>query len=492
MTYIPVIGLEIHIQVKTKTKMFCGCMSDYFGSEPNINVCPVCIGLPGSLPVPNKEAIYKTVQLCMALNCSINKISKFDRKNYFYHDLPKGYQISQYDLPIGYDGHIEIEVDSDSRRIRIQRVHIEEDTAKSVYDSNNILLDFNKAGIPLIEVVTYPDFTSTEEVLAFAKRLRQILIYNQISDAEMQKGHVRFELNISLKHERIPLNKNGLPIYKVEVKNIGSISVLEKVIKYEIDRQSQEWNKGHDIRSQTRGIKDMSGRTFFQRYKEEAEDYRYFPEPDIPPFKIEDELINSIISSMPEQPIDRKHRYLKLGLESEQADVLIEDIQKGNWFDQALNVISSNLVVTPKELAKWIIQDISGFLEKKKLTFSNLPFNQEWLIDLLEAYYTHQITGNIVKKIIEEEILAYLRTKNYKTTLSPIEIIEKRGYKQVHDENLIYKIAESCVRDNPNLVASLQKNPNAIKALIGYGMKISRGKVNPVLLEKLLKKILQL
>ena len=295
--FSPVVGLEIHVQVKTKSKMFCRCNAQYFESEANTNICPVCFGLPGAIPVPNKTAIEKVIKLALALNCKINQETKFDRKNYFYPDLPKGYQISQYDQPIGHEGYIEIEVEGDNRRIRIQRVHIEEDTAKSLHSAADTLIDYNKSGVPLVEIVTYPDFASINEVVLFAKRLKQIVRYLGVSDAEMQKGQMRFELNISVKPDTMPANE--LPKYKVEVKNIGSISVLEKVLNFEVKRQSELLEKGEEIKSQTRGLKDMTGETLFQRSKETADDYRYFPEPDIPPLQITESQISEIRKQIP-------------------------------------------------------------------------------------------------------------------------------------------------------------------------------------------------
>lgn len=496
--YKPVIGLEIHVQVKTKSKMFCKCSTDYFEKKPNINVCPVCLGLPGALPIPNKLALEKTIKLAIALNCEIPEISKFDRKNYFYPDLPKGYQISQYDIPIGQNGFVEIEINGDSRRVRIQRVHIEEDTAKSIHINESSLIDYNKSGIPLIEIVTYPDFESVDEVIAFAKRLKQILKYNDISDTEMQKGQLRFELNISLLGENTIVNDKGLPNYKVEVKNIGSISVLEKVANFEIQRQKHLQEKNIKIKSETRGLKDMSGETVFQRYKEEAEDYRYFPEPDIPPFSITKEWILQIKSTMAEQPVERKHRYLKLGLEGEQADVFVDDTEKGDWFDSALKNIQQDLkqqsnFIQPKELAKWIIGEISGLIEKKSInTINNLPFSQKWLIDLLQIYYDKKITGNVVKKILEEEINQKSKNWDYKSTKDPFKLVSERGYLQIEDENFIRETVDKVINENKKIVQDINKNPNAIKSLIGYGMKISQGKINPKILESEIKKSLKI
>ncbi len=486
--YTPVVGLEIHVQAKTDSKMFCRCATDYFSKDPNINVCPVCFGMPGALPVPNKLAVEKTVLLALALNCSINQETKFDRKNYFYPDIPKGYQISQYDQPIGYEGYVEIEVEGDNRRIRVQRVHLEEDTAKSMHtDNGDTLVDYNKSGMPLIEIVTYPDFASVEEVILFAKRLKQIVKYLDVSDAEMQKGQMRFELNISVKPETMPAGQ--LPDYKVEVKNIGSISVLEKVMKFELERQSELLEKGEKITPQTRGLKGMTGETLLQRSKETADDYRYFPEPDIPPIHISDGLIEQVRYQMPELPNQRKARYMELGLEGEQADIFVEDVERGDWFDVAIKIAedevgqphSQNTIF--KEVAKWIVGDISGQLEKRGLSIKDCPIDQKDLIELIKLVKSNQISGTIAKEVINEVF-----EKGGKT----VEIIKERSLIQISDSSAVEGYAKQAIDANPKLVADLAKNPNVIKALVGQVMKLSQGKVNPKVAEEELRKILNI
>lgn len=476
--YSPVVGLEIHLQVKTNSKMFCRCSSQYFESEPNTHVCPVCFGLPGALPVPNKEAFNKALKLALALNCEINKETKFDRKNYFYPDLAKGYQISQYDQPIGEKGFVEIEVMGDSRRIRIQRLHLEEDTAKSLHAENDdTLIDYNKSGVPLIEIVTYPDFESIEEVVLFAKRLKQIVKYLDISDAEMQKGQMRFELNISVKPHTMPANQ--LPDYKIEVKNIGSISVLEKVLNYEVKRQTELLEKGEKIKSQTRGLKGMTGETLFQRSKETADDYRYFPEPDIPPIRVEDSLIEDIKKAIPEMPHQRKQRYLELGLEGEQADIFVEDSIKGNWFDSFLKLTSKKDEV--KEAAKWIVGEISGQLEKRNQLISEMLFKQQDLFDLITLMQSKQISGTIAKEVINT---IFQEGGNAK------DIINSRGLIQITDTNFVSDLAKKVIDENQKVVADISKNPNAIKFLVGQVMRQSQGKVNPKVAEDELRKLL--
>lgn len=478
--YSPVIGLEIHLQVKTNSKMFCRCSSQYFESEPNSHVCPVCFGLPGALPVPNNEAFNKALKLAVALNCNINKETKFDRKNYFYPDLPKGYQISQYDQPIGENGYVEIEVMGDSRRIRLQRIHLEEDTAKSLHAENDdTLIDYNKSGVPLIELVTYPDFESIEEVIIFAKRLRQIVKYLDISDAEMQKGQMRFELNISVKPDSMPANQ--LPDYKVEVKNIGSISVLEKVLNFEVNRQIELLDKGEKIKPQTRGLKGMTGETLFQRSKESSDDYRYFPEPDIPPIRIEDSTIENLKTNLPEMPHERKQRYMSLGLEGEQADVFVEDTDKGSWFDNLLNLTQASEEI--KEAAKWLVGEVSGQLEKRKLAINQMSLTQEDLLELVRQMKNKTISGTIAKDVINT---IFEEGGNAKS------IIETKGLTQITDSNFVSEVAKKVIEENQKVVNDISKNPNAIKFLVGQVMRQTQGKVNPKIAEEELKKQLQL
>jgi len=478
MIYTPVIGLEVHIQAKTRSKMFCSCSSEYFGDEPNTHVCPVCLGLPGALPVPNKRGLEQCIKVALALDSKITRETKFDRKNYFYPDLPKGYQISQYDKPVGVGGYLEIEVEGDSRRIRMRRVHMEEDTGKSIHESGATYLDFNKSGVPLIEAVTEPDFTDVKEVASFAKLLRQTVIYIGASDSEMQKGQMRFELNISLRKE----GEQGLPNYKVEVKNIGSISVLEKVIDFEIERQKKLLDQGETPINETRGIRDQSGETFSQRTKETEADYRYFPEPDIPPIEISDEWIETLRKEIPELPAKRKARYIsELGLEAEQADILVEQREKGDYIDRLLDKDLSKDEL--KEIVKWFIGDISGMLDKEGKSVNELRTSPDDLIYLIKELRANRISGAIVKKVLEIQ-----DTDGGKAE----EIVSAQGLTQISDSSEIERLVDQTINDNPKVVESLAKNPNAIKALVGYVMKLSKGKANPKMSEELIKKKLGL
>lgn len=472
--YELVIGLEVHIQPKTKSKMFCGCNASYFGSQPNIYTCPVCLGLPGALPVPNREAIRKCLKLGLALNCKINKQSKFDRKHYFYPDLPKGYQISQYDLPFCYQGYLEVDSSKDANRIRITRIHMEEDTAKSIHNGADTLVDFNKSGVPLVELVTEPDFRTIDEVLTFAKRLKQIIRYLDISDADMEKGQMRFELNMSLKKS----GSKGLPKYKVEVKNIGSISVLEKVINFEFKRQQEILDSGKVPTQETRGLRDLSGKTYSQRRKEEAQDYRYFPEPDIPPIRIDDKWLKEIQSEIVELPLEKKYRFQQqYRLEPDTAESIIASQVRAQWFEEAVKDEKDLQTITL--FANWFVRDILNLIKVEKLKFKDLKFSGDDLLVLVKKVQTGELSGSLAKQVL---------SKMHKTGDKAEDIIREQGLTVVGDENELLKLIKQVINENPKVVKDIDKNPNAIKFLLGQVMKLTKGKADPNKTMKLLEK----
>ena len=402
MNYLPIIGLETHIELSTESKMFCGCSANYFGAKPNIHTCPVCLGLPGALPVPNKSAIEGCIKIALALNCSIAEFSKFDRKNYFYPDLPKGYQISQYDLPFGEHGYMEL---SSGRKVGITRVHMEEDTAQLRHelgisssqfpisnDGKISLIDFNRSGMPLVEIVTDPDFHDASEVSEYLRRLQQIVRYLGVSNADMEKGDMRLEPNISVK-ENDNEEITELPNYKVEVKNINSFRFVEKAINYEVKRHTEILAKGETPAQETRGWNDSKGETFSQRIKEEANDYRYFPEPDIPPFRFDNSYINELKTQIPELPDAKQARFEKeYSLSSYGAEILTREIQSADFFEESVKVGKVHNV-TPKQIANTIIN-------KKIDTESVLPASL--VKQLVEENKVESVDDSDLEKAVSE------------------------------------------------------------------------------------------
>ena len=391
MNYKPVIGLEVHVELKTKSKMFCGCKTEYFGEKPNSNTCPVCLGLPGALPVPNKKAIEWCIMIGLALNCEITQFSKFDRKNYFYPDLAKGYQISQYDKPFCQKGFIEL---SNGKSIGITRVHMEEDTAKLTHQGESSLIDFNRSGVPLVEIVTEPDFESPEEVIEYLKKLQQIVRYLNVSDADMEKGNMRLEPNISLrKNTTNTTNKQILPSYKVEVKNINSFRFVDKSIEFEIKRQTEILNEGKTPIQETRGWDEDKQKAVSQRIKEAAQDYRYFPEPDIPPIRLPETQISNLKSRMPELPSLKFARFKKsLELSDYDAEILIRDNEVSNYFEEAVN-IGRTQEINPKQIANIMIN--------KKINIKNIT-PKELIKNIIGSKQTNAIDEKKLQEIISQ------------------------------------------------------------------------------------------
>lgn len=389
----PVIGLEVHVELKTKSKMFCGCSADYFGQKPNTHTCPVCLGLPGALPVPNKTAIEWCVMLGMALNCYIPLFSKFDRKNYFYPDLAKGYQISQYDEPFCLKGNIKLD---SGKTIGITRVHMEEDTGKLIHEAVDgqevTLIDFNRSGVPLIEIVTEPDFDNAKDVKDYLQKLQQIVRYLGISNADMEKGDMRLEPNISLRDKQQEIS-NKLPNYKVEVKNINSFRFVEKAIDYEIKRQTEILEKKETPVQETRGWNEAKQKTVSQRVKEEASDYRYFPEPDIPPLRWTEKQLDGFRKLIPELQNSKKERFIKeYGISEYDTEILTREKETADFYEEAVG-IGKEHGANPKSIANYIIN-------KKINTQEALPADLVKTIISTSAYVT--IDNNKVKKAVEK------------------------------------------------------------------------------------------
>lgn len=408
--YTPIIGLETHIELKTKSKMFCSCSADYFGKQPNSHTCPVCLGLPGALPVPNRTAIESCLKIALALNCEISSFSKFDRKNYFYPDLPKGYQISQYDMPFGKNGWIEL---NNGQKFGITRVHMEEDTAKLSHqigkqnESQTSLVDFNRSGVPLVEIVTEPDFHDSQSVTEYLQRLQQLVRYLDVSSADMEKGEMRLEPNISL-----ALNPKQLPAYKVEVKNINSFRFVEKAIAYELNRQEKLLEKGETPRQETRGWDEKRNLTFSQRIKEEANDYRYFPEPDIPPVTFTKEEISTLKSQVPELQSEKTKRFhLDYSLSAYDAEILTRDRVTADYFESAV-LLGKEKNVSPKQIANVIINkkvDIAGM--------SSDALIQKVLETLQKPTISEEILSKTLHEVIRKNEKAVQDYKNGKETV---------------------------------------------------------------------------
>jgi aspartyl-tRNA(Asn)/glutamyl-tRNA(Gln) amidotransferase subunit B len=362
--YIPVIGLEIHVELKTKSKMFCQCSADYFGKDPNTNTCPVCLGMPGALPVPNKQAVEWTILIGRALNCEINRISKFDRKHYFYPDLPKGYQISQYDEPIAVNGFVTIKTKNGDKKFRIHRVHLEEDTGKLMHSGDDTLIDFNRSSVPLVEIVTEPDFDNPDEVKQFLEELHTIITYLHVSDADMEKGSMRLEPNISVKLK----TTEGLPNYKVEVKNINSFNFVKRAIEYEVKRHIELLEKGQTPPQETRGFNDNRMTTYSQRTKENAQDYRYFPDPDIPPLEFSEEFLEEIEKEMPELPSQKVERFEKeFGLKYQDAFIITRDKVIVEYFEKVINEFRKQNIPFKVDAPE---QKLANFIINKKIDIS--------------------------------------------------------------------------------------------------------------------------
>jgi len=481
MEYQPTIGLEIHIELKTKTKMFCSCLNDPDERHPNQNICPICLGHPGTLPVINQEAIRKTIKTGLALNCQIPEYSKFDRKNYFYPDLPKGYQISQLYQPLCRDGYLEIS----GKKIRIQEVHLEEDTGRLVHPKGQefSLVDFNRAGIPLMELATEPDITSAKEARKFAEELHLILHYLDVSDADMEKGQMRVEVNISLSKEKGELGT------KVEIKNLNSFRSVERAIEYEKQRQTKILEKKGKIAQETRGWDDIKGVTVSQREKEFAHDYRYFPEPDLPPLHHSSEFIKEIKAEIPELPRQRRERLAReYHLDEKSIEVFVYNKDLGEYFEKVVSEFEPRL---PKEkiskliklATNYLITDLQGLLKRASVTGEDFLITPENFAQFITLIYEGKISSKIAKMVLEGM---------FKTGADPSHIIEEKGLVQITDEKEIEEIIKKVVSKNPKASEDFKKGKeNAFQYLIGQVMAASKGKANPQTVSRILTKILK-
>ncbi|HIQ31838.1 MAG TPA: Asp-tRNA(Asn)/Glu-tRNA(Gln) amidotransferase subunit GatB [Aquifex aeolicus] len=469
MEYEAVIGLEIHVQMDTKTKMFCSCPVE-FGAPPNTNVCPVCLGMPGALPVINKKAVEYALRAAIALNCTIHKESIFARKNYFYPDLPKGYQISQYEKPIATDGWLY----SGEKKVRIRRLHIEEDAGKNIHEGKKSFVDLNRAGTPLMEIVTEPDISSPEEARAFLETLRNVMRYLGVSKADMEKGQLRCDINVSIK----PRGSDSLGT-RVEIKNVNSFRFVQKAIEYEIERQVSVVKGGGEVVQETRTFDPSTGRTYTMRTKEEAEDYRYFPDPDLLPLVLKGEWIEEIRASMPELPHQRLERFrTTYGLGEYEAKVLVDHKELGDFFEESLREVGD-----PKAVANWLLNDLLGLLNERKLTIESSPVSPSNLAELVTLVKRGTLSTRIGKEVLKEMV---------EEGKSASEIIEKRGLRQVSDEKWIRTVVEEVLRKHPKEVERYRAGEGKLLGFfVGQVMKETRGKANPKLVNEVLKKVLE-
>ncbi len=501
MNYDTIIGLEIHAELKTKSKMFCECNNDAEGKKPNTCVCPICLGHPGTLPIPNKQAIDWTILVGLALNCQINQLSKFDRKNYFYPDLPKGYQVSQYDLPFCYDGWLDI----DGRQIKITRIHLEEDTGKLSHPTNkkHSLVDLNRAGTPLLEMVTEPVIKSAAEAKKFCQVYQQILRYLKISDADMEKGQMRCEANISVQekgkwkyngHCEIKPVKDYKLNPKIEVKNINSFKAVEKAIEYEIKRQTEAIKDGEKLIQETRGWNENSGKTFRQRVKETSADYRYFPEPDIPPIKISPKQIAKIKKSLIELPLAKNKRFREqYDFDANTADILVADKNLADYAEKVISELRAwidsngdNWERQKKKLAKaasnWLISELFKYFKNGE-TIKNIKITPENFAELITLVYQGKINSSTGQKILK--IM-------YKKGGDPTNIMADLGLEQIDDSAELEKIINSILKKNKAQVEQYKKGKtNVMQFFVGQTMAKTHGKANPKVVIEILKKLLK-
>ncbi len=483
MEFEAVIGLEVHAQLLTKTKIFCSCKNE-FGAPPNTNVCPVCLGMPGSLPVLNKKAVEYAVKAALALNCKINTYSLFARKHYFYPDLPKAYQITQYELPFAENGWVEIEKsDGTRKRIRIRRIHMEEDAGKTIHGEGldpNSYVDLNRAGTPLIEIVSEPDISTPEEARLYMQKLRDILVWIGVNDGNLEEGSLRCDANVSIR----PKGSKELGT-RTEIKNVNSFRFIQKALEYEIKRQIEVVKGGGKVVQETRLFDSGKGITKTMRTKEEAEDYRYFPEPDLPPLIIDKEWLDSIKETLPELPDQVKERFVSdFSLTPYDASILVRDRDLAEFFEKA----ASFYEVEAKKVANLIISDLLGALNEEKLTISSSPVKPEQVSKLL----TLVDKGVISLRVAKEEVIPEM----VKSGKEPEAIVKEKGLVQISDEEALKEVIRKVLSQNEKAVKQYKEGnekqkQKAVKYLIGQVMKETRGKANPKLLNELIPKVLE-
>lgn len=468
--YEVVIGLEVHAELSTKTKIFCSCPTE-FGAEPNTHVCPVCMAMPGALPVLNEKVVEYAVKAGLATNCTISRDSKNDRKNYFYPDLPKSYQISQFDKPLCEHGYVEIEDDEgNKKKIRILRIHIEEDAGKLNHNefTGGSLVDLNRAGVPLIEIVSEPDLRSTKEAEEYLKKLKSILEYIEVSDCKMQEGSFRADVNVSVR------KRNATEFgTRTEMKNMNSFRSIIRGIEYETQRQIEVLENGGKVEQETLRWDDVSGKTFSMRDKEDAQDYRYFPEPDLVAIRLSEEYIENIKNNLPELPESRKQKYLSVyGLSEKDSRMLTSSKYLSNMFEEAEKICKNG-----KAVANWLLSDVSRILNENEMEADSIPFTAEQLAKMIELIDKGTISSAIGKKVLEEL---------FENPKAPEEIIKEKGWLQISDEGEIKEIVNKILEANPASIADFKAGKDrALGFLVGQAMKETKGKANPQMLNKM-------
>ncbi|TMD56564.1 MAG: Asp-tRNA(Asn)/Glu-tRNA(Gln) amidotransferase subunit GatB [Chloroflexi bacterium] len=473
-----VIGLEVHSQLLTKSKMFCSCSTDYAYAAPNTHVCPVCMGMPGVLPVINQAAVNYTIMTALALNCTIPAYSKFDRKNYPYPDLMKGYQISQYDIPLSKDGYLSIEHNGQIRRVGITRVHLEEDTARLLHRDGYSLIDVNRSGTPLMEIVSEPDMRSPLEARLYMQKLREILIYLGVSSGRMEEGSLRCDANISVR----PRGEQKLGV-KTEIKNMNSFRSVERALAYEAQRQIDLLRAGQTISQETRGWVETKGITVPQRSKEQAHDYRYFPEPDLPPLLIDPAWVEELRALLPELPDARRARYMRdYGLSAQDANVLTEDKALGDYFEQVVAASpTTDRNARAKAASNLVLNDVARLLKAHAIPVQDNPLTPAAAANLLDLLDTNRITGKQAKEIGEEAFM---------TGNMPESIVKEKGIQPpISDEGQLERIIEEVISNNPKAANDYRAGKvNALQALIGQVMKQTRGQAKADSVRNLLMK----
>ena len=474
MKYEAVIGLEVHAQLLTKSKVFCGC-STKFGAEANTQVCPVCLGMPGTLPVLNKTAVEYAVKMALATHCKVNHKSLFARKNYFYPDLPKGYQISQYNEPLTQKGYVDIEVNGEKKRIGITRVHMEEDAGKLLHgesyeDADYSFVDLNRAGVPLIEIVSEPDIRTSEEAVEYLKALRDILVYLEICDGNMEEGSFRCDANVSVR----PVGQKEFGT-KTELKNINSFKFVQKAIEYEINRQIEVVEDGGKVIQETRLFDSDKGITISMRSKEEAHDYRYFPEPDLLPLQIDEAWITEITSTLPELPAEKRERFTKdYGIPSYDAGVLTASKELANYYEECVKLFNQ-----PKVVSNWVMGELLRLLKEDNRDVKDCPVKPCNMVKLIKMVDAGAVNLKTAKEVFEDV---------YKTGKDPEAIVKEKGLVQVSDEGALIKAIDEVIAANPKEVAEYKAGKEKLFSFfIGQTMKATKGQANPQVLNKLVK-----